>query len=177
MVEKLPVAVYLDAQVLTGTVSLPRGKRLSDFLNSGIAGQPTSNFLELSEVTISHVDGRKEKAQTAYVNKTGIQLLATLEKDTSRGIGATDGPKPYPFVQKSPSRARMRMPNYELTGSLHCAGGQELQQLLEENMMFLPLTEARIRATDGQLSWNAAFVAVNRGQIHSLRSEEAGISS
>ena len=71
----------------------------------------------------------------------------------------------------------MLMPSYELTGSLHCAGGQGLQQLLEENLTFLPLTEARIRATDGELSWNAAFVAVNRGQIHSLRSEEAGISS
>jgi len=48
-VEKVPVFIYLDAQIIAGNVSLPSGKRLSDLLNSSVVGQPENSamFLEL----------------------------------------------------------------------------------------------------------------------------------
>jgi len=174
LIEQIPVFVYLDAQTITGNISLPRGKRLSDLLNSSVVGQPENStmFLELTDVTISHADGTKEKAQTSFVNKANIQLLTMLDEDLARGIGAKDGPKQYPYVHKSPVRARMHMPTLELTGNIHCASGQRVPQLLEEEFMFLPLTDARIRVSKGGNWWGAAFVVVNRRQIFSLQYEE-----
>jgi len=95
----------------------------------------------------------------------------------ARGIGAKDGQKRYPYVHKSPVRARMRMPSYELTGNIHCANGQRTPQLLEEELMFLPLTDARIRVFTGGNWWGANFVAVNRRQIFSLQYEETYLGS
>jgi len=179
LIEKIPVFVYLYAQTIAGNVSLPNGKRLSDFLNSSVVGQPDSSsmFIELTDVTISHADGTKEKAQKSFINKTSIQLLTTLDENLARGIGAKDGQKQYPYVYKSPVRARMRMPSYELTGNIHCASGQRTPRLLEEELMFLPLTDARIRVSTGGDWWGANFVAVNRKQIFSLQYEETYLGS
>ncbi|MBA7682381.1 hypothetical protein ES703_90731 [subsurface metagenome] len=179
LIEKIPVFVYLDAQTIVGNVSLPSGKRLSDLLNSSVMGQPESStmFLELTDVTISHADGTKEQVQTSFINKTTIQLLTTLDENLARGIGAKDGPKRYPYVHKSPVRARMRMPSYEITGNIYCTNGQRTPQLLEEELMFFPLTDARIRVSTGGDWWGANFVAVNRRQIFSLQCEEIRLGS
>ena len=179
MIEKIPVAVYLDAQTIDGNVSLPHKKRLSDLLNSVVKEQSVNSatFLKLSDATITHADGTKEKAQTSFVNKATVQLVTTLDRNSGRGIGAKDGPKFYPYVYKSPVRARMRMPSYELTGNIHCASGQKSSQLLEEELMFLPLTNARIRIAKGGDWWGANFVAVNRRQIFSLQYEETCLDS
>ncbi len=172
--EKIPVSIYLDAQTIVGNVSLPSGKRLSDLLNSSVKGQPENSpmFLELTDVTISHADGTKEQVQTSFINRTTIQLLMTLDENLARGIGAEDGPKRYPYVHKSPVRARMRMPSYELTGNIYCTNGRRTPQVLEGELMFFPLTDARIRVSTGGEWWWANFVAVNRKQIFSLQCGE-----
>ena len=54
--------------------------------------------------------------------------------------------KVHSNVHKSPVRARMRMPSYEITGNIYCTNGQRTPQLLEEELMFFPLTDARIPA-------------------------------
>jgi len=179
LIEEIRVCVHLDSQTITGNVSLPREKRLSDLLNGSTVGQAEHNamFLELTDVIISHADGTEEKTPTSFINKAAIQLLTTLDEDLARGVGAKDSPKQYPYVNKSPVRARMRMPGYELRGNVHCAGGQRAPQLLEEQFMFLPLTDARIRVSKGDDWWGATFVAVNRRQILSLQYEEASLGS
>ena len=179
MKEEICVCVHLDLQTITGNVSLHRGKRLSDLLNGSIAGQAehSAMFLELTNVIISHADGTEEKTQKSFINKATIQFLTTLDEDLDRGTGAKDSPKQYPYVQKSPVRARMRMPDYELSGNIHCANGQRAPHLLEERFMFLPLTDARIRVSRGDDWWGATFVAVNRGQILSLEYEETSLGS
>ena len=107
---EIRVCIHLDSHTVTGNVSLPRGKRLSDLLNGSIVGQAEHNtmFLELTDVIISHADGTEEKTQTSFINKATIQLLTTLDEDLARGIGAKDNSKHYPYVHKSPVRARMR---------------------------------------------------------------------
>ncbi len=179
MIEEIRVCVHLDAQTITGNVSLPRGKRLSDLLNGSNMGQSEHNtvFLELTDVIVSHKDDTEETTQTSFINKATIQLLTTLDEDLARGIGMKDSPKQYPYVNKSPVRAKMHMPSYELSGNVHCAGGQRAPHLLEERLMFLPLTDARIRVSKEDDWRRATFVAVNRGQILSLQYEEAALSS
>jgi len=60
---EIRVCIHLDSHTVTGNVSLPRGKRLSDLLNGSIVGQSEHNtmFLELTDVIISHADGTEEK--------------------------------------------------------------------------------------------------------------------
>lgn len=175
----IPVTLYVETQVLTGFVYPPRGKRLSDLLNNVVVGQSEDGgkFLELSDVTISHTDGTRERPQTAYINKSTIQLVSTPDSDSGRGIGAKVGSKAYPFVQKSPVRVRIRLPGYELSGSMHCASGQRVWHLLEEKLMFLPLTDARIRTREKGLWWTAPFTVINREQIFSFQHEEISLGS
>lgn len=172
--EKLSVTLYMETQVFTGFIHQLREERLLDFLNGASLSTPETSgtFLGLSDVTISHTNGKKEKLPTTYVNKATIQLAATPDGNSARGIGAKVGSKPYPFVPKSPVWVSLRMPAYALIGSMHCASGQEVRHLLGGKLMFLPVTDAKIRPITNGIWWTAPFVAVNKEQIVSLRQEE-----
>ena len=171
--EQLVVTLYMQTQVLIGSIYQPREQRLLDLLN-GVLLSPSENsgvFLKLSDLTISHADGKKERLETTYINKATIQLAVTPDGDSARGIGAKVGPKSYPFVPKSPVRVNLRMPTYTLIGSMHHAGGQRIQDILDERLMFLPLTNAKIHPITNGTWWAAPFVAVNREQILTLQEE------
>ena len=172
--QSVAVALYMDSQVLTGFLSVPSGKRLSDFLNYDLVGQSETigTYLKLTDSTVSNTDGTREKTETIYINREAIQMLRTIENDSARGIGAKDGPKQYPFVHKSPVRAKMCMRRYELDGYVHCASGQKVSQLLAQGLTFLPCTDARIREARGGDWWQAGFVAINKRQVCSLHQEE-----
>ncbi len=83
--QSVVVTVHMQTQVLTGSVSLPSGKRLSDLLNSNPKEQSnTSNmFLELTDVEISNANGSKERAKTIHTNKNSIHMLRTLQYDSA----------------------------------------------------------------------------------------------
>ncbi len=104
--EWLAVTLYMQTQILIGSILQPHEQRLLEILNGALLSPPESSgtFLKLNDVTISHTYGNKEKLPNAYINKATIQLAATLDSDSARGIGAKVGPKPYPFVPKSPVR-------------------------------------------------------------------------
>ena len=176
--DRIPVSVYVDTEVLTGHVFLLPGKRLSDLLNSAVVTQSEKKdaFLELSDVTIFRGDDTKERTETLRVNKSNIHLLTTPENDLSKGIGAKSVPRPYPFVQKSPVKVNIRLPICQLIGTVHCGAGQRVKQLIEGNLMFLPITNARIRLTNRSLWLNILFAAVNREQILFLQNQEISLA-
>jgi len=176
---RLAVTLYMETQVLTGFIYQPYGERLLDLLNGIFVRQPENRgrFLKVSDITIHHPDGKKERLPTAYINKSTIHLAAVSDGDSARGIGAEAGPKFYPFVQKSSVPIRLRTPAYALTGSTYCFSGQKIWHVLEEKLIFLPVTNARIRAAANGISWVAPFVAVNKEQILSLQEEEIALSS
>jgi hypothetical protein len=171
--EDVSVAVHTQEQVVTGTVSLSRERRLSDFLNSDSFGKSNGSgkFLKLTNATIARGNGEKERAEVIYINREAIQMLRTLENDSARGIGSEVGPKQYPFVKKLPVRTTVCMSGYELSGFLHCTNAQGIPQLLAQEVVFLPLTDAKIRGVDGDSRWNAGFVAINRRQVCSFQHE------
>ena len=174
----LTVTVYMQTQVLTGFIYQPHQHRLLDLLNGVFIGRLDSGgrFVELSDAAISHADGRKERLPTAYINKATIQLVVP-DGDLARGIGAKVGPKPRPFVQKSPVLVRLQMPAYTLIGSVHCASGQKVRHVLQEKLVFLPVTNVKIRVLTNGIWRPALFAAVNREQILSVEEEEIAPSS
>ena len=170
----LGVTLYTQTQVLTGFIYQSHEERLSDLLNNVSFSRPeSSSFLELGQVTIAHTDGHQERLATTYINKATIQLVVVPDGDSARGIGAKVGPKPYPFVEKSSVPVRLHLPTYALAGSMHCASGERVRDLLEGKAMFLPLTSAKIRLLTNDHWWQAPFVAVNRAQISSLQEDSA----
>lgn len=170
----LAVKLYMQTQVLSGFFYHPYEERLLDLLNGISVRRPEGQgrFLELSDVTIEYTDGEKERLPAAYINKAIIQLATTPDGDSARGIGAKVGPKPYPFVEKSPVPVRLRTPAYTVTGSMHRASNQRAWHVLEERPMFLPLTTVEIRTLANVIVAKVPFVAANRDQILSLEEEE-----
>ena len=169
--DKVATTVYMHDKALVGFVSLPHGRRLSDFLNGRSVGLNEDNFrfITLTDVTIYHRDGTRENAETAYVNKSNIELLATLDGDLARGIGAQKSERYYPFVSKTRVRAGITMPDYDVAGYLHCTEGQNLCDLLEGKATFLPLTDASIHTKQVDFKKKAMFCAINKELIGSLR--------
>jgi hypothetical protein len=167
--QKVDVVVYMESQVLQGYVSIPDNIRLSDFLNSSLANNPDASerFLEMTDVTISYADGKQEQAETIFVNLEAIQMMKTIEKDVARGVGAGDV-KSYPFIDKLPVTAKMRIPSYELNGCLHCISGQCLALLLTQKGTFLPCTDVRIHNIHEDTWSDAAFVAINKRRVNSI---------
>ena len=138
--QNVVVVVYLESQVLTGYMSLPENTRLSDFLNSSLSDSPdnTNRFLEMTDVTISYTDGKKEKEDKVYINPKSIKMVKTLDKDLTRGIGACDV-KSYPFIEKVPMPVKMHIQSYELYGYLHCFKEQSLAALLTQRQTFFTM--------------------------------------
>jgi len=172
--EWLAVKLYMQTQVLSGFIYSPSEDRLLDILGGLSVRRPQSRgrFLELSDVTIQHADGREEKLPAAYVNKATVHLAATSTANSGRGLGAKLGPKPYPFVEKSPVPVRLLTAAYAVTGSLHRGNYQRAWHVLEERPMFLPLTNGEICALANGTRWKVPFVAVNKEHVLSLQEEE-----
>jgi hypothetical protein len=170
----LAVTLCVQTHILSGFVYLHSDERLLDFLNGISVRQLESRgkFLPLSDVTIHQADGKEEKLPAAYINKAAIYIAATWHSDLGRGLGAQTGQKPYPFVGKLPVPVRLRLSVFSLTGSMHCATGQRAWHVIEEQQMFLPLTNVEVRPLANDMWSNVPFVAVNREQILSLQEEE-----
>lgn len=150
--------------------------RLLDALNglSDIGPVKRGNFLELNNAIINHGDGTEEKIQTAYINKSTVQLAATLgNADAGRGIGAHPGPKTYPFVEKSPVVVHIETESYVVTGNMYRVAVQKTWHVLEDSPLFLPLTHAQIFSRSTGICERCPFIAVNKEHILSLQEEKS----
>lgn len=179
MDEAIAVTLYTETQVWIGFIHQPDGNRLSDLLNGMVLGQPVNNgmLLELSDVSISSADVRKERLETANIHKATIQLVATSHSDSARGLGVKAGPKSLPYVKKSPVCVKIRTLTYELSGNVHCSHRQSVMQLFKEERTFLPVTDAKMRQRTDGLWRGTPFVAVNKEQISSFQHEEIHLHS
>ena len=176
------IKLYMQTQVVIGNISYaptPEA-RLIDALNGVTDRSPVKKgrFLELTDVTIQHADGSREKLKTSYINKSTIQLAVTLgDADSGRGIGAHSGPKLYPFVEKTPLPVRIETHDYVLNGNMYHIRYQKVWIVLEDTALFLPITHAQIiTLSDGTLEM-FPFVAVNKDHILSLQEENGKLKS
>lgn len=172
--DQLAVNLYLQMYVLSGFIHCPQDERLIDHLSSVSFRRPDSRgrFLELSDVTIYHSDGKEEKLATANINKSTIHLVSTIGANSGRGIGGKAGPKPYPFMDKLSMRVTLQTLAYIVTGNMHRASYQKIWYVLEQSLMFLPLTNVEIHKLANGTCSQSPFVAMNKEQIILLQEEE-----
>ena len=170
------IKLYMQTQVLIGSIyyaPTPEA-RLLDALNGLVDRGPVKKgrFLELTDVTIHHADGRKEKLKVSYINKSTVQLAVTLgEVDSGRGIGALDGPKSYPFVEKTPLPVRIETHDYVVNGNMYRISYQRVWHVLEDVLTFLPITHGEVYTLANGTVEGFPFIAVNKDHILSLQEE------
>jgi len=163
--QSLALTVYIEGRCLIGNVSIPKGSRISDFLND--TTKTKNDFITLTDVAIKYRDGKKETSKTVYINKQSVQMITTLEPDSSRGIGAKDGPKYYPFVKKIPVRTSIHLPGFEIIGYLHFAEETGVSLFAEERT-FIPCTDTLICDVNENSRWKMEFAALNKSHISCL---------
>lgn len=170
------IKLYMQTQVLIGNIyyaPTPEA-RLLDALNGLVDRGPVKKgrFLELTDVTIYHATGRKEKLKISYINKATIQLAVTLgQADSGRGIGALDGPKSYPYVEKTPLPVRIETPDYVVNGNMYRMSYQRVWHVLEDAPIFLPITHGEVHSLTNDTVESFPFIAVNKEHIMSLQEE------
>ena len=163
------LTVYIQGHTFVGTVTIPKEVRLTDFLNNNF--QSHTGFLILKNVTAKLTNGTRETSNTIHINKKSIQMVTAKDFNSTRGIGANDGPKQYPYVQKQPKRATIHLPGFKLHGYLYCAGEREVADLFTGEQKFLPCTDTLIYNTNGDNSWKTEFASVNRDHVSSFKEE------
>jgi hypothetical protein len=170
----VPLEFYTNSRVVSGYVSCPNGARLLDILNGTSAAERNlkGDFLEFIDAPHPEEELPRENGK-GYVRKSAVQLVGISDSALGRGIGASDGPKLYPFVKKSPVRVNLELQTYTLIGSIHRTQGQTMQDVLNEDSSFLPLTDVTI-AREYSVYGTRPFVAVNKQQIISSREEHYG---
>ena len=172
------IKLYMQTQVVIGSISYaptPEA-RLIDALNGVTDKGPVKKgrFLELTDVTNQHTDGSKEQLKISYINKSTIQLAVTLgDADSGRGIGAHDGPKLYPFVEKTPLPVHVKTSNYVIIGNMYHIRYQKVWIVLEDTALFLPITHAQVVTLSNGTIEMVPFVAVNKEHILSLQEENS----
>jgi hypothetical protein len=172
------IKLYMQTQVLIGNIyyaPTPEA-RLLDALNglSDMGPVKHGRFLELTKVTIQHTTGREEKLDVAYINKSTVQLAGNMSGgvNTGRGIGGLDGPKAYPFVEKSPVPVRIETHDYLVTGNMYHVSYQKIWHVLEDAQIFLPLTHVQVSNRANGIRERIPFAAVNKEHILSLQEED-----
>ena len=168
------VTIFLPQRVMMGNVDLPQGERLLDVLNGASVRHYESKgkFLTLSDViTYDNTGEQHEIIPHTYVNKSAIYLLATWDANLGRGIGGKSEIRSWPLVRKTPVSVSIFLPTYTLTGSIHCSKETRVKYLLDNELMFFPITNAEIKTFENAFWSDVPFVAVNKQHILSLKEE------
>lgn len=68
-------------------------------------------------------------------------------------------------VPKMPVRAMVQTTAQLIRGNVHVREGERLKNELDRDELFLAVTDASVLGADGQVQFQAAFLAVRRSQI------------
>jgi hypothetical protein len=174
----LQLEFYTQFRVLSGYIHCPVERRLLDLLNDAGASDYDINgeFLEFIDISASSEDQAYQQGLKEYIRKAAIQLVGISDTNLARGVGTKAGSKLYPFIQKSTFPVSLQLQTYTLTGSIHYSQGQSVQDVLNEQKLFIPLTDVTIAHQYGMYA-TRPFVAVNKEQVISSREEEPATST
>jgi len=163
----LALECYTSDEVLSGRIRWPVGIRLLDLLNSLYATQHDSSGEFLAFVDISEEDDTAEP----HVNKEALEMVTISDANLARGVGAESNPR-YPFVRKSPIAVFLRLKKYAVTGTMHLVERQTVQDLLNRDALFLPVTDATILTPESRFYGSRPFIAVNKKNITWVKIEK-----
>jgi hypothetical protein len=167
----VPVEFYIGPQILTGYLPVAAGRRLLDILNriSDLDRDVQSDYIGF---TSDFGGPRGEAPQVRYVRKLSVELAALSDPELARGAGAKVATGLYPRAEKTGVRVSIELPGYSLDGTMHCSQGRTIRDVLDEDTMFLPMTEVTI-IRDNRVYGSRPFVAVRKEQIISVLQAKA----
>jgi hypothetical protein len=163
----LELEFFTQTQILSGRITCPAGTRILDLLNTP-CNSSTNRKIEFIEFE-DHTNPEAE-AKSICVKKDSVLFVSAPDEDMGRGLGANGEFKLYPFVTKIPMRVCIQLENYTVCGNLFRTKNQQMIDVFNDGMFFLPLTDVTI-ARDSVLWGNRPFVAVNKQQIVSATME------
>ena len=166
------VRLYLRNKLMDGSLKpLSPEIRLVEALSNTTTPhdlEEQREFLILTDASLQPGCCGVEKTSFAYVKRSTIHIAATFSADSGRGLGATFGPKRYPFINKLPFPVLIDTSDYEVKGNIYLTPSQQSWQLLDNEPLFLPMTDADIYSLTNGTHWKVPFAAVNKDQIVSM---------
>jgi len=151
---------YTEDEVLAGRIRWPVGLRLLDLLNSLYTTQHDSSGEFLNFIDIS----RENDSVRTFINKAAVQMVTISENDLARGAGAETN-RHYPFIRKSEIPVSLRLKTYIVSGTMHLADNETIQDILNRDTMFVPVTNVTLATTTNQYYGIRPFIAVNKKHI------------
>jgi hypothetical protein len=169
---EMSVELYAGPEVLCGRLTCPAGSRLSDLLNDSLSSdrETRSTFLEFAPAARTGESEPREEESREYIRKSVIDLLTVGDSDAGRRTGSRGVPEAQWFQKKTPVRVVLQLGTYTLIGDLHCSPDQTVQDVLNDDAQFLPLTDVTM-VRDRLIYGTRPFVAVNKREVISCREE------
>lgn len=153
----VPVSIYTKDFLIKGTVFLPEGGRVSDFINMD------KRFFHVADAVVYPLADDKEiqKTKTLIVNQNEIMILVPEEehrKDMKENA-------PY-IIAKDKVQARFYVKDFIIDGTAYLPKSGGLSDYINVNRKFLPITEASLYSLDsGQKIAEMSFLALNRAAL------------
>ena len=165
--EWLPIECFTGDEVFVGQTRWPVGIRLLDLLNSLYTTRYDSSgeFLDFIDVS-----GEDDPVET-HINKTAVTMVALDDVDLARGAGA-EPDRGFPFVPKSQVPVSVKTDTFTVEGSMHLADRETVQDILNRDALFLPITGTTIVTKENHFYANRPFVAVNKRHIVRVQVEK-----
>ncbi len=165
--EWLSLECYTEDEVIVGRIKWPIGQRLLDLLNSlyTVHRDSTGEFLDVIDISREGSDSR------TLVSKSAVRMIAISDSDLARGAGG-GGSQQYPFVRKSEVAVSLKLKTHSVNGSMHLAAGEDIHDVLNRDVLFVPVTNATLATSDNHFYGTRPFVAVNKKHIVWVRVEK-----
>ncbi len=167
--EWLPLECYTEDEVVVGRIKWPVGQRLLDLLNSlyMVHRDSSGEFLDVIDISREGGDSR------TLVSKSAVRMIAISDSDLARGAGGGTSQQ-YPFVKKSEVTVSVKLKTHNITGAMHLAAGEDIQDVLNRDVLFVPVTNATLATSENYFYGTRPFVAVNKRHIIWVRVEQPG---
>ena len=156
----LSLECYTEDEAMAGRIRWPAGIRLLDLLNSLYTTQYDSSgeFLNFIDIT------RENDSVRTLINKAAVQMVTISGTDLARGAGAEMG-HPFPFIRKTEVPVSLKLKTYIINGSMHIADNESIQDVLNRDNLFVPITNATLATVNNQFYGTRPFIAVNKKHI------------
>ncbi len=172
------VELYTRRAVRSGQVTCPTGSRLSDLLNGSVTGENPGRVAFLGFLPAGGASDfdRGTGSLREYVRKSAIDLVAVADQGAGQvtaGPAGADGEGGRRYREKSPVRITLDVGSYTIMGDMHRASGETVEDVLNADALFLPLTRV-IMVRDNLLYGARPFIAVNKAEVVSCRQDGSG---
>lgn len=164
---RVNAVVIIAGCTLAGTTYRSYQQRLLDVLNGSFVANSHrigKEFVPLTDVEAFFYSGEKERLASTHVNKSSILFIAERsggQPDRSGKPGADT----YPLRAKKAVSAKVDIPPFTLVGKMHADLHQGLVHVIDQEEMFLPMTDVFISPPLPTGEWTFSFVAINKHQI------------